>query len=683
MLSLVLTSAFPMCIWWGPDLIQFYNDGFRPFLGSRKHPTGMGQRARDCWSEIWDALEPYVQRVRAGGTTYVQDGLLLLDRSGFREEAYFTYAFSPIRDEHGGVAGIFVAGSESTEKVIGERRLKLLSRMGEVAEKARSTTGACHAMARIFASAVSDLPVSLVYLLEPGGEVGQLVCASGLPPGHPAAVDRQRLRAPDAVWPFAAALSREVAVDAGMLHAHGADLPGGPWPDGATCAVVLPLPRVGHGVPFGFLVTGVSPRLRLDAAYRDFLRLVSGHVTNVIFNARAGEEQRRAQAEREGLLRQVDAARARLHDLVENAPVIVCTLRGPQHIIELVNPLFQRSAGGERALEGRPVRDVPFDVVGQGFLEVLDRIYATGDPYVRREVLIRFDKHGDGLLEDAFFTYVYQPTHDALGRVDGIDVFGFEVTEQVRARQNAELLAEEARRRAEFEQHLMGIVSHDLRNPLNAILLSTRTLLRLNDLGTRQMQSLVRIQTSAERATRLIRDLLDFTQARLGGGIRIEPQPVDLHDLVANVAEEIEAAWPGRSVTLAHSGDGRGEWDADRLGQVVQNMVTNALKYSPEDSPVEVETRGEGETVALVVHNQGQPILPERRERLFEPFQRAGGETGASRSVGLGLYIVSQVVRAHGGSVHVHSTDTEGTTFIVRLPRYPASRSPVTELSGR
>jgi signal transduction histidine kinase len=555
--------------------------------------------------------------------------------------------------------------------------------MGEVAEKARSTTGACHAMARLFASAVADLPFSLVYLLDPGGAVGQLVCASGLAPGHPAAVHRARLRSPDAVWPFAAALSREVSVDTEVLRDHVASLPGGPWPERATCAVVLPLPRVGHGVPFGFLVTGISPRLRLDPAYRDFLRLVSGHVTNVIFNARAGEEQRRSHAEREGLLRQVDAARARLHDLVENAPVIVCTLRGPHHIIELMNPLFQRSAGGDQSLEGKPVRDVLSEVVGQGFVDVLDRVYAAGQPFVRREVLIRFDKHGDGMLEEAFFTYVYQPTHDPQGRVDGIDVFGFDVTEQVRARQNAELLAEEARRRAEFEQHLMGIVSHDLRNPLNAILLSARTLLRLDELGARQMRSLVRIQTSAERATRLIRDLLDFTQARLGGGIRVERQPVDLHDLVASVAEEIEAAWPGRSVVLTQAGDGRGEWDADRLGQVVQNIVTNALKYSPDSTPVEVETRGEGGTVALAVHNQGMPIPPERRERLFEPFQRAAGERDGSRSVGLGLYIVSQVVRAHGGTVHVQSTEMEGTTFLVRLPRHPGALYLAPALTGQ
>ncbi|MBM7119035.1 PAS domain S-box protein [Archangium primigenium] len=228
----------------------------------------------------------------------------------------------------------------------------------------------------------------------------------------------------------------------------------------------------------------------------------------------------------------------------------------------------------------------------------------------------------------------------------------------------------EAQRRADFEQQLIGIVSHDLRNPLSAILLGVTTLARREGLDERSLKSILRIQSSAERAVRMIRDLLDFTQARLGGGIPLKRQRTDLHLVTRGVLEEVEATTPGREVLLRHLGDGQGEWDADRIAQVIQNLVTNALKYSAPESPVRVEATGDDGWVTLRVHNHGTPIPAERHASLFEPLQRATAEVDrVGRSVGLGLYIVDQIVRAHGGAVSVHSTAEDGTTFTVKLPR--------------
>jgi signal transduction histidine kinase len=231
---------------------------------------------------------------------------------------------------------------------------------------------------------------------------------------------------------------------------------------------------------------------------------------------------------------------------------------------------------------------------------------------------------------------------------------------------------EEARKRADFEQQLIGIVSHDLRNPLYAIQMTAAALGRREELDERVARSVLRINTAAERATRMIRDLLDFTEARLGGGLRIRPQPTDLHALTRHVLEEVEAAYPGRQVKLLQAGDGHGEWDADRLAQVLQNLVTNALKYSPEGTVVKVETHGLDGQVELVVHNEGEPIPREKVAQLFEPMQRASQEVDrASRSVGLGLYIVKQIVDAHGGAVDADLSEGAGMTFTVRLPRLP------------
>ncbi len=233
------------------------------------------------------------------------------------------------------------------------------------------------------------------------------------------------------------------------------------------------------------------------------------------------------------------------------------------------------------------------------------------------------------------------------------------------------LRAEDAlRTRVDFEQKLIGIVSHDLRNPLNAITLGTAVLVQRQGLDERATRSVLRIQSSAERATRMVKDLLDFTQARLGGGIHIETRPVDLREVVGGVLEEVRAAEPTRVLDVRHEGDGQGTWDADRLAQVVQNLVTNALKYSPGDSRVRIATRAEGGAVSLTVSNGGAPIPASKLSSIFEPMQRATAEVDkVGRSVGLGLYIVKSIVEAHGGSIAVSSTQAEGTTFTVRLPR--------------
>lgn len=232
---------------------------------------------------------------------------------------------------------------------------------------------------------------------------------------------------------------------------------------------------------------------------------------------------------------------------------------------------------------------------------------------------------------------------------------------------------EEVKRRIEFEQQLVGIVSHDLRNPLSAIVFGASVLLKREGLDEKVTGSARRILASAERAGRMIRDLLDFTQARLGG-IPVQRAPMDLHAHAAQVLDELGHANPERTLELTQEGDTQGEWDPDRIDQVIANLAGNALKYSPPDSVVRVRTRGEADVVLLEVHNRGEPIPPERLPELFKPLSRGTAKADMqTRSIGLGLYIVDSIVRAHGGTIHVRSTAAEGTLFTVRLPRTPSS----------
>jgi signal transduction histidine kinase/CheY-like chemotaxis protein len=242
--------------------------------------------------------------------------------------------------------------------------------------------------------------------------------------------------------------------------------------------------------------------------------------------------------------------------------------------------------------------------------------------------------------------------------------------ENARLFQQQQRSQEELRRRTEFEQQLIGIVSHDLRNPLGAIRMAAGILQAHPALDERQRRAAHRIASSCERATRLIRDLLDFTQARLGTGIPLNRQPMDLHDVTRHVVDEVRLTHPGRQVQVESSGEGWGEWDSDRIAQVLTNLLGNALAYSPPQTSVRVSTSGEADSARLEIHNQGPPIPLELLPRLFEPLTRGlPGEAQPNRSIGLGLYIVREILKGHGGTIEVASSEAAGTTFTVRLPR--------------
>ncbi|HET6283647.1 MAG TPA: MEDS domain-containing protein [Polyangia bacterium] len=242
-------------------------------------------------------------------------------------------------------------------------------------------------------------------------------------------------------------------------------------------------------------------------------------------------------------------------------------------------------------------------------------------------------------------------------------------TRDITDRKRAE---DEARLRYEFEQQLLGIVSHDLRNPINAIMMSA-SLARARTTDDRLVKTLTRITSSAERAARIVADLLDLTQARLGGGLPIEREPTNIHDVAQAVVDEIGAAHPEREFAVRHEGDGEGHWDGDRLAQALSNLVSNAIDHGTPETPISVASRGQNGQVILSVHNQGMPIPERILCDIFAPFKRGVGRQRTSKSLGLGLFIVDRIVAAHGGQVVCRSTESEGTTFEMVLPRGPES----------
>jgi sigma-B regulation protein RsbU (phosphoserine phosphatase) len=226
----------------------------------------------------------------------------------------------------------------------------------------------------------------------------------------------------------------------------------------------------------------------------------------------------------------------------------------------------------------------------------------------------------------------------------------------------------EANDRALFAEQMVGIVSHDLRNPLSAIQMGAHLLLADARVPDDQRKILDRIIRATGRAASLISNLLDFTQARIGKGLTIVPKPIDLQRVVREAVEELVLGHP--AAVLVHEPIGEGECiaDAARLEQVVGNLASNASAYGTPGRPIKVRSVIEEATVTVSVENEGTPIPPDLQTNMFEPMVR--GREGATRikSIGLGLFIVQQIARAHGGEPFVKSTDSTNVVGVT-IPR--------------
>jgi signal transduction histidine kinase len=295
--SILLNSRYPMFLFWGPSLVKIYNDGYRPITGA-KHPWALGRPGREVWPEIWDTIGPMVDRVVSHGeATWSADLRLFMERNGFPEEVYFTFSYSPVRDESGGVGGMFCACTETTEKVLGERRLKTLRDLAAGPAEAATAEAACARSAAVLADNPADVPFSLIYLHDDHGRSGgvgeaRLVAASGVEVGRSISPHIVRAGEPGG-WPVgpSAELPRPQRVE--DLAAQFREVPAGPWPEPPHQAMVLPLVAQGHEGAVGYLIVGLSSRRPFDDDYKGFCSLVANQIATSVARARALEAERR------------------------------------------------------------------------------------------------------------------------------------------------------------------------------------------------------------------------------------------------------------------------------------------------------------------------------------------------------------------------------------------------------
>jgi two-component sensor histidine kinase len=289
MTRILLANRFPLLLWWGPDYVSIYNDAYRPVLGA-KHPWALGKPVSECWSEIWHILKPLIDTPFNGGpATWNEDIELEINRHGFLEETHFTIAYSAVPDDDApnGVGGVLATVTETTEKVVGERRVVLLrdlaARMGE----ARTPDEACLIAAATFSRHAKDIPFALLYLVDDDRKLARLAGATGVSQGAMLAPERIDLREQDdgRGWHLTAG-SEPVFVD--DLAARFPSASG----ETAGSAAVLPLGGLDPSDAVGFLIVGLNPRLKLDDRHHGFLQLIKNQVASAINRVHATETLR-------------------------------------------------------------------------------------------------------------------------------------------------------------------------------------------------------------------------------------------------------------------------------------------------------------------------------------------------------------------------------------------------------
>lgn len=447
------------------------------------------------------------------------------------------------------------------------------------------------------------------------------------------------------------------------------------------------LPLVSRGRTLGALALSIDEEREIAEDDRDLLLVVARYAGQAIERVRLLAENQVARARAEHLYRFAEAvmSAARVEEVHEVAlSVIADALRTDRAAILLFDDdgvMRFRAARGlsaeyRAAVEGHSAW--PRDVVAPRPVLVED---AMADPALA-DYRPLFAREGIGSL--AFIPLstrgrligkfmVYHPGRHVYTRAEvELATAIANHLASVIARFNAIGELEETIR---YNELFAGVLAHDLRNPLGAMMTAAQIMLMRHDEGDRHVKPVGRIMASGQRMTRMIDQLLDFTRARVGGGIEVRPRAANLGELCGQAIGELELANPDWKIERGVLGDLDGSWDPDRLLQILSNLIGNAGQHGDQDAGILVLLDGRGaEQVTLRVHNKGT-IPPALLPGLFDPFRATRHRRDQSRGLGLGLFIVKELIRAHGGTVEVSSTEVAGTTFTIALPRHaPGAR---------
>ncbi|MDF2493724.1 MAG: histidine kinase [Sphingomonas sp.] len=697
-LRLLLTSRFEMWLGWGPDINFFYNDAYRPTLGN-KHPQSLGTPTRILWAEIWDDIKDRLATVYdTGEATWDRALLLVLERNGYPEETYHTFSYSPLIGDTGAVEGVFCAVSEDTDRVISERRLESLRELASGLAAAQGRAQVVQAVQTGLSHNASDLPFSLVYLFGDDGSPELAACA-GIDADHPLAAadswDLDRL-----------STGVQILVD----DAPRGNLPMGAWDRPPTQVAIVPLGGQLGSRARGALVVGLNPYRSVSDQYLSFLDLLAGQIASGLASADALEARTRE--------------RDRVRALFQQAPSFMCILAGPEHRFELVNNAYLQLVG-HRDLIGVPVREALPDIDGQGYFERLDTVYSTGQPYVGRNVPVIVERQPGAAPEERYVHVIYQPIFGEDGRVSGIFVDGYDVTDQKRAEDQLRQLNEtlehrvaertdelrtaldklhhEAAERATMERALQqaqklealgkltGGVAHDFNNLLQVISGNLQLLTRDVVGNPRAEKRVENAMAGVTRGAKLASQLLAFGRRQ-----PLEPKVINLGRLVRSMDDLLRRSI-GEDVEIETMVSG-GLWntliDPSQIENAILNLAINARDAMVDGGRLTIEASNAflddeycrqhedvkpGQYVMIAVTDTGSGIPRDILDQVFEPFFSTKPE---GKGTGLGLSMVHGLVKQSGGHVKIYSELDEGTTIRLYLPRSLEDEDMVTDISA-
>ncbi len=640
----------PMFLWWGPELVQLYNDAYLPSFGKGKHPRAMGQRGRECWGEIWPIIGPQIDDVMQRAlASWHEDSLVPIFRNGRMEEVYWTYTYSPVFEEDGRVAATLVICTETTNRVLAERRSNLLHTLVTATSLADDLNSLFECAIQVLQDKPLDIPFAAVVEFDARSEQPTVRRQTGV---EGSGVEwLQAVVAPRPVAGGVVSLPQPVSVTvpefAGSPIEH---------------AYVAPF-QASDSASETFVVLGVSSRLSLDQAYARFLEQVIALLNAA--KARVEETTRRTTVEVER------------RNLLLQAPMAAALLVGPEHRFELANPMCCRMLG-RPDLVGKTFREAFPEANGEqpsSLLQLLDRVYRTGEPFAVEEFHFPLDR-GRGQLEECFFKFNLEPLRER-GQVYGMMAVALEVTEQVQSRQRLEKAHEERERllidvekASRAKDEFLAMLGHELRNPLSPIVTALE-LMRLKAGGTTtKEQDVIRRQTN--HLIRLVDDLLDVAKIARGK-VELRREIVDLHDVVVKAAETVSDLLERRQHRLTIDVE-RGlvcNGDPVRLAQVVGNVLANSARYTDPGGLISVAGYQERDQLVLQVKDNGVGISPEMLPWVFKLFEQGKRSTErAEGGLGIGLALVKNLVSLHGGDVSAQSEGKgKGSEFTIRLPR--------------
>jgi PAS domain S-box-containing protein len=655
--NLLLASNHPMFLWWGPELIQFYNDGYRPSIRDDKHPSALGQCGVECWPEIWPIIGPQIESVmRRGQSSWNINHLVPINRNGKPEEVFWTYSYSPVRDKDGTIQGTLVVCSETTEQVLSERRLRALlsitaNSLEEVqASESQPLLAFARSLVKKLETDTADLPFAAMYLLTQGEilQVGSNAASSGL--------------ADERHWPLAKAAKSQVPVLVEDLQQRFGDLIFQPWPEPVTRAYVLPLAMADAPVQ-AVLVFGISPRLPFDQNYQTFFQLLGARIADLL------------QSEIHKL--EIAQAATRFSRLAEANPfgTVIGDLRGQ---LNYVNPEFLKTLGysSDDVRAGKVRWDIltPAEYA-EADARAVEQLRTLGRCEVYEKAYIAKDGRRVPILIGAAAIDATADDPEIAAFVT--DLTPLKIAEEALRTANEELEKKVAERTAALESEIL-----DRKRAEKSLGVLTGRLLLAQDEERRHLarelhdhagQTLVALGLNFAA-------LLDAAKDQDPAIIKLVTQSQQLSDILSKEIRTLsyllhpplldEAGlnsalhWyvEGFSKRSGVAVDLELPEDSSRIPRalelvvfrVVQESLTNIHRHSGSPT-ANIRLTRSAEEVRIEIADRGTGITPERLRQM------------TAAQVGVGVRGMEERIRQFGGTLQLHSTP-EGTKVIAVVP---------------